>query len=728
MVPLRRRLFLLAAAALVPLAVIAGLGLAVLVGHQWDEARRAGIELTRALATAVESELGRSISVMEAAATSPTLDTGDLAEFHRRATRVAESQWHWRAIMVVDPDGRPLLHTGFSYGATIPPFAAPASIARVRATGRPVIGDLVRVGAGEAEGAPFDFSVLVPVVRGGTLRYVAIALVDPTAIREILNSQRVPSDWVISIFDTAGRRVARSRAHDENLGKPGAPSVVELIAQPADEGWGITTAVEGDRIYTAYSRVKSVRWTVATGIPVSFVNGAVRRSALLFGGGMLLSLVIGVFAATRIARSITGPIGELGEAAAALGRRAPVAAPITEIAEIGRVGEALVAAAEERTSGERERDALLGREQEARAAAEAANRAKDEFLAMLGHELRNPLGAVANAVGVLDNVDVSSDAAVRARRIIARQTAHLSRLTDDLLDAGRVITGKIVLHREPLDLAEVVARALATAEVGRHRLVRDLRSVWIDGDPTRIEQVVMNLVGNAVKYTPAGGTIAVTAAPDDGAAVLRVRDDGVGMAPELAARVFELFVQGDRPLDRASGGLGIGLTLVQRLAELHGGSATASSAGRGKGSEITVRIPAIRAPTRAESSPPPAKLRAARDVLVVEDNEDARTALCELLALGGHRVRAATDGVAGLAAVLAAPPDFALVDIGLPGLDGYEVARRVRAAENGGRHTMLVALTGYGLPEDRERALAAGFDLHLVKPVSMAALEQLFAA
>jgi len=718
----------LTAAALVPAAAIAGFGLYALVDHQRDEAGRAGIELTRALATAVEAELGRSISVMEAVVTSPTLDSGDLPEFYRRVTRVVATQPHWRAIVLVDPDGTPRLHTGFSVGAAIPPLAERASLATVRATVRPVIGDLARVGAGEAEGAPLDFSVRVPVVRDGVLRFVAIALVDPTAILEILQRQGVPADWVISIFDTAGQRVARSRAHEENLGKPGAPSVVALMAQPAEEGWGLTTAVEGDHIYTAYSRVKNLHWTVATGIPVGFVNGAMLRAALMFGGGMLVSLAIGIVAASRIARSITGPIGALGAAAAALGRREALERPVTEIAEIARVGDALADAAEERARGERERDALLGREQQARAAAESANRAKDEFLAMLGHELRNPLGAVANAVAVLDHADVAPEAAARARRIIARQTAHLAHLTDDLLEAGRVITGKIVLNRQPIDLAEIVARALTTADVGRHRVVCELQPVWIDGDPVRIEQILVNLVGNAVKYTAAGGTITVAVGREGDAAFLRVSDDGVGIAPDLATRVFELFVQGDRPLDRASGGLGIGLTLVQRLAELHGGSAAVFSVGAGQGSELTVRIPAL--PTPPEAAAPAVVADAAasgRNVLVVEDNDDARMALCELLELGGHHVRAAADGVSGLASALASRPDIALVDVGLPGIDGYEVARRIRAAEVGGAHMKLVALTGYGLPEDRARALAAGFDVHLVKPVSMVALGKLLA-
>jgi signal transduction histidine kinase/CheY-like chemotaxis protein len=724
---IRRRLFLLAAAALVPLVAMAGFGVFILVRKQHEEAARAGIELTRALAIAVAAKLGRSTAVLEAVATSPAFDAGDLDELHRRMARVVVTQSHWHGIVVVDGTGTPLIDTRVPYGTPPPPLEDREGFARLRESGAPVIGNLVE-NPDERTGG-HHFSVQVPVVREGAVRYAIIALVDPVAIFDILRSQGVPSDWVISIFDAAGKRVARSRAHAQHVGTPGAPSLVAMMASPADEAWGRTTALEGDEIYTAYSRLATTRWSVATGVPVALVDTTVRRSLAIFGGGVLLSVLIGGVVASWLARGIATPIAALGRAAQALGRRDPIAVPMTTIAEIQQVADALTSAADERARGEHERDALLARTQEARNAAEAANRAKDEFLAMLGHELRNPLAAVTNAVALLDHAAVSPEAAVRARQIIARQTAQLARLTDDLLDAGRVITGKIVLHREPLDVAEIVTRVLATVDVGRHRVTRELASVWVDGDPARIEQVVSNLVGNALKYTRDDGSITVRVTTAPGEAVLVVRDDGIGMPAELAARAFELFVQGDRPLDRSAGGLGIGLTLVQRLAQLHGGMASAFSAGPGQGTEICVRLPSIPAPVASASggvAGPEAAPRG-RDVLLVEDNADARAALCELLEIGGHRVRSAADGPSGLAAALAAPPEIALIDVGLPGIDGYELARRIRAAENGGPRPLLIALTGYGAPEDRQRALDAGFDRHLVKPVDWATLSTILA-
>jgi CheY-like chemotaxis protein/anti-sigma regulatory factor (Ser/Thr protein kinase) len=308
--------------------------------------------------------------------------------------------------------------------------------------------------------------------------------------------------------------------------------------------------------------------------------------------------------------------------------------------------------------------------------------------------------------------------------------SHLTRLTDDLLDAGRALMGKIVLRPKPLDLASVAMQSLATLKASErthhHTLIEELDPAWVEADSIRLDQIISNLVVNAVKYTPAGGTVRVSVKREGQEAVLRVADNGIGLSPELAARAFELFVQGDRDLDRSQGGLGIGLTLVRRLAEMHGGSASVHSDGVGKGSEFIVRFPAI----ESRSGPAPAASRApsapARKILVIEDNEDARDSLRILLELAGHRVETANDGIAGLAKALAMQPEVALIDVGLPRLDGYEVARRLRASK-GIRRPFLVALTGYGLPEDRERAFAAGFDAHVVKPVDNDTLAEVMA-
>ncbi|HXD95304.1 MAG TPA: PAS domain S-box protein [Candidatus Acidoferrum sp.] len=360
--------------------------------------------------------------------------------------------------------------------------------------------------------------------------------------------------------------------------------------------------------------------------------------------------------------------------------------------------------------------------------AEAANRAKDEFLAMLGHELRNPLGTITSAVAVLDTLG-SDEATRRLTAIIGRQTRHLGRLVDDLLDVARVTSGKIGLRTQPIDLHELTARCVdALTQAGRtreHRLTLQGAAVHVDGDTARLEQIVNNLVDNALKYTPAGGAIAVSTAREGDEAVLRVRDTGKGIRADVLGRVFDLFVQEPQALDRSRGGLGLGLTLVKRLVELHGGSVSASSAGPGQGSEFVVRLPVLATPARgghAPVGPAPASASARRRVLIVEDSADARESLRLLLELGGHVVETSEDGPSGLAKLRAFRPEIALIDLGLPGIDGYTLARIARGQPET-RGIRLVALTGYGQAEDQQRALAAGFDLHVTKPVDVAKLQ-----
>jgi CheY-like chemotaxis protein/two-component sensor histidine kinase len=315
--------------------------------------------------------------------------------------------------------------------------------------------------------------------------------------------------------------------------------------------------------------------------------------------------------------------------------------------------------------------------------------------------------------------------------VIARQSKHVSRLVDDLLDVARVTTGNIVLRREPVDLGETVRRVAATLDAaGRtegYDLELDLGTVWVDGDAARLEQVVTNLLTNALRYTPRGGRIAVRVDRDEREARLEVRDTGIGIDADLLPRVFDLFVQASAQPDRAQGGLGVGLSLVRRLVELHGGRVEAASPGRGRGSVFRVRLPSLQ---RAARAPAPGPARGAgprRRILVVEDHEDGSRMLRAMLELAGHEVHAAADGPAAVETARRLRPDVAVVDIALPGFDGYEVARRLRASDEC-RDVLLVALTGFGRGEDRRRAHAAGFDVHLAKPVDPDRLMETLAA
>jgi CheY-like chemotaxis protein len=346
--------------------------------------------------------------------------------------------------------------------------------------------------------------------------------------------------------------------------------------------------------------------------------------------------------------------------------------------------------------------------------AQAAARAKDEFLSMLGHELRNPVGAISAALDVLDAAPDGSPAGQEAREILRRQTRNLARLLNDLLDMGRVITGRIPLSRHPLDLAELVVRVQRTLDIdgaaAGHKLVVHPEHAWVDGDAVRLEQVVTQLLGNAFKYTPAGGRIELRTFRREGQACLEVEDNGRGIPEALLPRVFELFVQGDCPIDRRSGGLGLGLPLVRKLVELHGGRVQASSSA--SGSRFTVCLPAVAAPPR-EDAVSPMRPRPRR-VLVIEDNPDVLKALRARLELDGHVVSTAMDGAQGLLRVLQDQPDVSLVDIGLPGLSGLDVARHARAAGYAGR---LVAMSGYGQERDAQAARRSGFDAYFVKPL-----------
>ncbi len=370
-------------------------------------------------------------------------------------------------------------------------------------------------------------------------------------------------------------------------------------------------------------------------------------------------------------------------------------------------------------------DAQSGRDR-----AEQESQAKDEFMAMLAHELRNPLSAISAAVQVLEASNGQDAPALRARSIIGRQVHHLARLVDDLLEVGRVVTGKIVLDRRIIDFADLVHRAVAVCTERRsdQQLEINAQPVWIEGDLVRMEQIINNIVGNAVKYTPAGGTIRVRISVEGTEAVLRVEDTGYGIAPELLPRVFDLFVQGERTLDRAQGGLGIGLTLVRRLVELHGGTVSAASEGPGRGSLFTVRLPRV---SDQQSAPTSITARCRnpfkRRVLIIEDNRDAREMFRIMLELAGHEVLEAEEGISGLEMLKTARPEVAVIDVGLPGLNGYEIAKRFRA-EPDSDGVMLVALTGYGTPEARERSRAAGFDHHLIKPVNAEALQDILRA
>jgi signal transduction histidine kinase/ActR/RegA family two-component response regulator len=737
-IPLRRRVFALAAAGILPLALTAGVGLYAIRRQQNAQAERVGVELARSVATAVYAELRTSISVLETLATSLTLDTDDLVGFRDRAQRVIVPRSEWAAILLTDPAGTPLIDTRAAVGSPLLPIAERESFDRVVRTRLPAVGDMTLHAQKE-----WLFAVRVPVIRNGTVRYILTALVRPATIRDMVNRQQVPEDWVISIIDGHGLRVARSRAHDENLGGRLSESVQRVVdTGNPNEGFGLAYTLEGDRIFTPYSRLPSSGWVAVLGIPTSLVDAAAYRSLAAYAGGVLLSIGLAIVAALWVARSITRPIDELGAAAVALGRRQTPKPLATSIQEIREVGAVLETAAEELARSEAQREDLLQKERQARETAERADRAKDEFMAVLSHELRTPLNAVYGWARLLQSGHIRDAPMIaRATDAIVRNTDVQVQLIDDLLDTSRITSGKMRLDVRQVDLQPVIHGALdavrpaADAKGVRIVTALDAGAGIVAGDPSRIQQIIWNLLMNAVKFTPRGGDVRLELRRANAHAQVVVTDTGQGIAPRLLPHVFERFRQADSSSTRQHGGLGLGLALVKHLTELHGGSVAAESDGENHGATFTVTLPLAPAhfleqlPMRETANAPGAvahstfaRLDGVR-ILVVDDDREGAGLAETILKGAGAEVRTCQSAMEALELVTAWRPDVLVSDIEMPGEDGYSLIRKIRAltAEAGGT-IPAIALTAYGRPQDRVRSLAAGFNEYVAKPVNPAEL------
>jgi PAS domain S-box-containing protein len=362
-----------------------------------------------------------------------------------------------------------------------------------------------------------------------------------------------------------------------------------------------------------------------------------------------------------------------------------------------------------------------------------ANRRKDEFLAILSHEFRNPLAAIQNALQLIKMDSTSSDVTPQAAAIIERQSGALVHMVDELLDVSRINGGKLQLQRQRVALKEIIGHAIEAAQPmidsREHQLFVTIpdEAVWLDADPHRLKQVVSNVIVNAAKYTDPGGKIAIAASHEGNQVVVRVQDNGAGILSEMLPRIFEPFVQADRSLDRSQGGLGIGLSLVKRLTEMHGGNVAATSEGIGKGSTFVIRLPAlaeIKPPSQTTEAMADAQSQTGLKIVIAEDNQDTAESLALILRKLGHEVTLAKSGTEALRLAGELIPQLMILDIGLPGIDGYQVAQKVRGQDSL-RGIQLIAVTGYGQPEDEQRAKQAGFDSHLVKPIDFAKLLKL---
>jgi signal transduction histidine kinase/ActR/RegA family two-component response regulator len=704
--PLRMRLLLLAASGLLPLVIVFAWGLDHLVHEREAEAQRAVLELSRALSTAVDSEMRSTIRLLEHMGTSDELERADLRAFHLSARRAAE-QFGWRQVVLTDDEGRILFRSSEPFDKTTATPVEPKSLAQVIATRRPVVGPVV-----ETPDHPSDtFAVRVPVIRGDSLVYVLTAVLPTDVTVAVLTGQAIPRGWVASVFDQNHHRVARSRTTTSPFP---SRSLQMLLDQPGAQGVGRTVTVEGIENFTGYTRLAGSGWAVVVGTSVEETNKslyALLEAVLL---GLLASLALAVLLAWVLARRVVGPIETLKQGATALGRGEPVQLPPLDIVELDDVAIALTHAAADR-------DRAAAQVNDALRLAEDASRSKDQFLAMLGHELRNPLAPIAHAVQIM--ALRGDEKTAPERRVIERQLVHVTRLVDDLLDVSRITSGRLALQRAPVRIADVLKQVVdgIRPSLYQHSLALDLQpgvnDAWVAGDEVRLVQVFNNLLVNAVKFTPPGKAIRVSASVEGSQARVDVQDDGIGIAAGEIGRIFDLFYQAPQSPDRARGGLGLGLPIVKSLVEMHGGSVQAASAGLGQGTCITVRLPLCEAPVIGDRPAPAPATRGKGKVLVVDDNEDAADTCAALLELSGYTVRAAYTPEAALETLHDFEPDLAILDIGLPGMSGFKLARLMKEAPHNYRGG-LVALTGYGQAADMAASKEAGFDAHLTKPVA----------
>lgn len=717
---IRTQLLFMSAAILLPMMLAVGVALAKIQDSEREAALRGLRETVRATALIVDREVQGSLSALKVLADSPHLHTGDFRGFYAQAHALDQPPDVWT--LLLDSSGQQLVNTVVPHGTQLP-LASPAARGRVTrtiATQKPVVSDLV---LGPLTGKLVT-TIYVPTPAGGGTSMVVGQAFSVDFWKKTAMQAKLPSDWVVGVVDRNGKFISRSHNAEELLGKSARPELVSAAAA-AHDGLIRHLTLDGVDSYDAFTHSDLTGWTIAVAAPVETIEASARRAINVALGGMLLAVVAAIVAVVAFGRNFILAIDRARRSARVLGygdKPAMLATSIEEVNELNwaivNAGSLLHAERVSRRQAEAERERLLGNEKEARESAEAQNKAKDQFLAMLGHELRSPLAAIAGASALLNRPGTDADRLKRCVDIIGRQNYHLGRIVDDLLDINRLVAGKIELKTVQLNLEDVVAKYVAALQMTNrdsgHRIMVDASPAWIVGDPVRIEQILSNLVNNALKFSPTGGEITISVGELKGNAFLSVHDTGVGMSEELLEKVFEPFVQGPPPLDPEHGGLGIGLALVRQLVELHHGGVTAASAGPGHGSLFTVRIPGIPAPLSPEVKKPFEAQRKCK-IVYVEDNPDARATMSDLLESFGYEVVQAIDGYGALAAVKSARPDIVLLDIGLPDISGYEVARRLRK-DPAVSSIPLVALTGYGLQSDKDAAIKAGFRAHVVKP------------
>jgi signal transduction histidine kinase len=582
---LRSRLLLLVGGTMLPLVLLVAVVGYFLVEHEKEALLTSALDRNRAFMTAVDTEVRVHTTTLRALASVPSLARKDLAAFHDDATRTLGSQPDWRAVILADPDGQQLVNTSVPYGTALPRVLDMASHRKAVETKAVAVGAIARgrLMQGHIVG------IRVPLLEGETVIYVLTAALSLDNFMRLLQDQGIPPDSVAGLTDSNGNFIARVPYRPPT--EKASPAWLSAVAA-SREGWYRGVTIEGLDMFTVHKTSDISNWSGGFAMPARLVYGAAYRAGWYICVGGLITLAVALVFALWMGRKIARPMGAIASAARSLTERdaskQAVQASESNIEEINDIEKAMT----EAIAAVRERQVLIEREQ---SALKSADEAKDQFLAMLGHELRNPLAAIQTSIYLLrahgaQEIGLATD-------VMDRQAATMTRLVEDLLDISRLVAGKVSLKKEPLDLAAVVEAAVRTwcqtVGASAQRVVMHLDSVKVEADRARIEQVVVNLVGNAHKFSPPGSAIQVSVRREDAQAVIDVADAGSGIAGDMLDKIFDIFVQAHEPADYVTGGLGLGLAIVKRLVEGHDGTVSASSAGIGKGATFSVRLPAL---------------------------------------------------------------------------------------------------------------------------------------
>jgi signal transduction histidine kinase len=597
----RTYLILMALAILVPVALIIAAGLDMLL--QWERTSRLrGVQETaRSTALLVDREIAVAEGALRAIGSSTALRDGRLADVHRDASGMnAATPWSWTVIR--DRAGSQVMNTLVPFGRALPGHGAgpaPAVSAGYPRVSGYFVGPVTRRAT---------VSVDMLVTPAADREYIASQFIEASHFMQVFDNAAIPSSWVVTVFDADGISVARNHNAPALVGRPVGPELFKA-SRATPSGMLIHTTRDHVPVYSTYMRAPLSQWTVAIGVPVAEIEAGARQATVFAALAMLAVLGLAIGIAVVLGRRLKASLDQARLAAHGLARGVLPPPRSTGVREVDLLLDALHRTSTDlglerraRQALEDQREGLLRSEREARFEAERRNGAKDTFLAMLGHELRNPLAGIAGALAVLEMPGVKPEQTTQARAIAKRQAGHLTRIVDDLLDVRRILSGKVALQRTRLDAGALLRRCCETkivVDAGTHAWQVDAPALWVDADATRLEQMFDNVLHNAMKYTPAGGSIAVRAAAGAGGAVIEVVDSGVGIPAGTLPFIFEALVQGPTSIDRAQGGLGLGLALVKELTILHGGTIRAHSDGAGRGCTFTLTLPLAAAPEPA---------------------------------------------------------------------------------------------------------------------------------